>query len=195
MATQTQTSTRTETGPRPARRRSSSCGSCSPTRRRWGERRWRTRSARSKSQVAETPPPAVESAGRIGVRLGKVSELTMIVPFAPGGAKRLRAFLRLLGGNFSEGDRGRHPPQHALRVFRQRHEDALRDRLRRRVGPLYRRLRDEDSRRPGHHRLCVGRLARDSQPEGERLDRQAPDPGRRLVCRPSRSDGCGDSTG
>jgi hypothetical protein len=28
-----------------------------------------------------------------------LSELTIIVPFAPGGAKRLRAFLQLLGGN------------------------------------------------------------------------------------------------
>jgi hypothetical protein len=58
-----------------------------------------------KSQVAETPPPAVESAGRAGVRLGKVSELTIIVPLAPGGAKRLRAFLRLLGGNLNKGDK------------------------------------------------------------------------------------------
>jgi hypothetical protein len=50
------------------------------------------------SQVAE-PRYRVESAGRVGVRLGNVSELTMIFPFAPGGAKRLRAFLQLLGGN------------------------------------------------------------------------------------------------
>jgi hypothetical protein len=48
-------------------------------------------------------PPAVESAGRIGARLGKVSELTIIVPLAPGGAKRLRAFLKLLRGNLSQG--------------------------------------------------------------------------------------------
>jgi hypothetical protein len=51
------------------------------------------------SQAAETPPPPVQSAGRAGVRLGKVSELTIIVPLAPGGADRTRAFLRLLGGN------------------------------------------------------------------------------------------------
>jgi hypothetical protein len=57
------------------------------------------------SQVSETPPPAIESAGRVGARLGKVSELTIIVPLAPGGAKRLRAFLRLLGGNLNKGDR------------------------------------------------------------------------------------------
>jgi hypothetical protein len=54
------------------------------------------------SQVSE-PPPAIESAGRIGARLGKRSELTIIVPLAPGGAKRLRTFLRSLGGNLSPG--------------------------------------------------------------------------------------------
>ena len=51
------------------------------------------------SQASQTPPPPVESAGRAGVRLGNVSELTIIVPLAPGGAERTRAFLRLLGGN------------------------------------------------------------------------------------------------
>jgi hypothetical protein len=45
----------------------------------------------------------VESAGRVGSRLDKVSELTIIVPLAPGGAKRLRAFLRLLNGNLKRG--------------------------------------------------------------------------------------------
>jgi hypothetical protein len=55
-----------------------------------------------KSQASDLPPP-IESAGRIGSRLGKVSELTIIVPLAPGGAKRLRSFLRLLGGNLSQG--------------------------------------------------------------------------------------------
>src|SRR5262249_52097319 len=41
-----------------------------------------------------------ESAGRIGIRQGRVSELLFIVPFAPGGAKRLRTVLRLVKGNF-----------------------------------------------------------------------------------------------
>jgi hypothetical protein len=50
------------------------------------------------------PPPPVQSAGRTGSRLGKVSELTIIVPFAPGGAARLRAFLRLFGGNLGGAD-------------------------------------------------------------------------------------------
>ena len=52
---------------------------------------------------AEAQESHSESAGRIGIRLGKVSELTVIAPFAPGGAERLRAVLRLLNGNFSAG--------------------------------------------------------------------------------------------
>src|SRR5262249_3490191 len=59
---------------------------------------------RLKSAAAKRPPPPVESAGRAGSRLGKVSELTIIVPFAPGGAARLRAFLRLFGGNLAGAD-------------------------------------------------------------------------------------------
>jgi hypothetical protein len=57
-----------------------------------------------KSQASAAPPPPVESAGRAGSRLGKVSELTLIVPFAPGGAARLRAFLQLFGGNLAGAD-------------------------------------------------------------------------------------------
>ena len=47
----------------------------------------------------------MESAGRVGSRQGKVSELTMIFPFAPGGAERLRALLQLLNGNFDGADK------------------------------------------------------------------------------------------
>jgi hypothetical protein len=54
------------------------------------------------SQAVEEPDPVV-SAGRVGARVGKVSELTIIVPLAPGGADRLRAFLRLLNGNPRQG--------------------------------------------------------------------------------------------
>jgi hypothetical protein len=57
------------------------------------------------SQAADTPPPSVESAGRVGIRLGNVSELTIIVPLAPGGADRTRAFLKLLGGNLAGADK------------------------------------------------------------------------------------------
>jgi hypothetical protein len=56
------------------------------------------------SDASTALPPPVESAGRVGSRLGKVSELTIIVPFAPGGAERLRAFLRLFGGNLAGAD-------------------------------------------------------------------------------------------
>src|SRR6187397_651982 len=35
-----------------------------------------------------------QTAGRIGARQGKVSELTGIIPFAKGGAKRLRGLLQ-----------------------------------------------------------------------------------------------------
>src|SRR5262249_11861341 len=56
-----------------------------------------------KDQISQAPPPPIESAGRVGARLGKISELTMIVPLVPGGAKRLRAFLKMLGGNLSPG--------------------------------------------------------------------------------------------
>jgi len=59
---------------------------------------------RLKSDASMKPPPPVQSAGRAGSRLGKVSELTIIVPFAPGGAERLRAFLRLFGGNLAGAD-------------------------------------------------------------------------------------------
>jgi hypothetical protein len=57
------------------------------------------------SQASEAPPPPISSAGRVGARLGKVSELTMVVPLAPGGADRLRAFLKLLGGNLAGADK------------------------------------------------------------------------------------------
>ncbi|ADJ47397.1 hypothetical protein AMES_5572 [Amycolatopsis mediterranei S699] len=50
-------------------------------------------------QATHERPQPVVSAGRVGIRLGTVSELTMLVPLAPGGAERLRAFLKLLNGN------------------------------------------------------------------------------------------------
>ena len=58
------------------------------------------------SDVSQGQLPPIESAGRTGSRLGKVSELTIIVPLAPGGAKRLRAFLQLLGGYADAGKVG-----------------------------------------------------------------------------------------
>jgi len=58
------------------------------------------------SDVSQGELPHVESAGRTGSRLGKVSELTILVPLAPGGARRLRAFLQLLGGYVNAGKVG-----------------------------------------------------------------------------------------
>src|SRR5262249_44102615 len=46
-----------------------------------------------------------QNAGRIGARQGKVSEFTILFPFAKGGAKRLRGLLQLLEGNFLGADR------------------------------------------------------------------------------------------
>jgi len=51
------------------------------------------------------PATRMSSAGRVGSRQGKVSELLFIVPFAPGGAERLRALLELRNGDFSDTDR------------------------------------------------------------------------------------------
>ena len=45
-----------------------------------------------------------QTAGRIGARQGKVSELTIFLPFVKGGAKRLRGLLQLLEGNFKAAD-------------------------------------------------------------------------------------------
>ena len=47
----------------------------------------------------------MQTAGRIGARQGKVSEFTLIFPFAEGGAQRLRGLLQLLEGNFQLADR------------------------------------------------------------------------------------------
>jgi len=57
------------------------------------------------TSFASTPRARVESAGRAGIRQGKVSELTLIVPFAPGGAARLRALLQLRDGSFDDTDK------------------------------------------------------------------------------------------
>jgi hypothetical protein len=62
-------------------------------------------SALQSEVAARTEAARTESAGRIGVRQGKISELTVIAPFAEGGAKRLRSLLQLLEGNFQGADR------------------------------------------------------------------------------------------
>jgi hypothetical protein len=50
--------------------------------------------------AARTEASSTQSAGRIGARQDKVSELTMIAPITERGAKRLRGLLQMLAGNF-----------------------------------------------------------------------------------------------
>src|SRR5262245_22311785 len=57
------------------------------------------------SSFAASPRARVESAGRAGLRQGKISELTLLAPFAPGGAARLRALLKLRDGSFDDTDK------------------------------------------------------------------------------------------
>ena len=144
------------------------------------------------SDVSQGEWPRVESAGRTGARLGKVSELTIIVPLAPGGAKRLRAFLQLLGGY---ADAGKVGTVHNMRfVFLDNDTKFLFATAFDGDWDPYIDDFATDPRLYGRPLLCFRRLAGDSQPDGERLDPQAPDPRRRLVRRQSRSDGSGDAT-
>ena len=48
--------------------------------------------------------PGRQTAGRIGARQGRVSELTSIIELEPGGGKRIRGLLDLLEGNFKGAD-------------------------------------------------------------------------------------------
>lgn len=61
------------------------------------------KSEESSSQVQ--PSVQTESAGRVGYRQGNVSELTVIAPFARGGAQRLRAIFDLMNGSFEGADK------------------------------------------------------------------------------------------
>ncbi|HST11192.1 MAG TPA: hypothetical protein VLL05_12520, partial [Terriglobales bacterium] len=51
------------------------------------------------------PRSRMESAGRAGSRQGTVSELTLLLTFAPGGARRLRTLLQTHNGNFDDADK------------------------------------------------------------------------------------------
>jgi hypothetical protein len=55
-------------------------------------------------EVAIRLAPKATTAGRLGIRQGKVSEFTLMFKLKPGGAKRLRALLAVLGGNFQGAD-------------------------------------------------------------------------------------------
>src|ERR1700752_3882461 len=57
------------------------------------------------TSFASTPRARVESAGRTGIRQGKVSEMLFITPLAPGGAALLRALLHFRDGSFDDTDR------------------------------------------------------------------------------------------
>jgi hypothetical protein len=55
------------------------------------------RAVQSGEPATESVP--MDSAGRVGARRGKVSELTTLLPIKPSSAKRMRAFLELLHGS------------------------------------------------------------------------------------------------
>ena len=55
-------------------------------------------------EVAIRLAPKATTAGRIGIRQGKVSEFTLMFKLKPGGADRLRTLLGVLGGNFQGAD-------------------------------------------------------------------------------------------
>jgi hypothetical protein len=143
------------------------------------------------TSTASQPRSRMESAGRTGSRQGTVSELTVIAPFAPGGAARLRAFLQARNGNFDDTDKV--GTVHDMRFVLLDNDTKM----------LFATAYDGDwdvyiedfvAKIPNEMDVIfvLGRLAGDSQPEGERLDCQAPDHGRRLVRRQSGSDGGGD---
>ena len=134
-----------------------------------------------------------ESAGRIGARQGKVSELTVIVPFATGGAKRLRGLLELLQGNFQGADAV--GTVHDMRfVFLDNDTKLLFATAYDGEWDAY--IDDFATKIPDAMDVlslqCDG-LAGDSEPEGEGLDRRAPDLRGGLVRR-QRPDSGGDAT-
>ncbi|MEU4796728.1 hypothetical protein [Streptomyces sp. NPDC023327] len=54
---------------------------------------------------AKTSAAAAQSSNRAGARIGRISELTVIVPLKPGGADTLRARLAATKGLFKGADR------------------------------------------------------------------------------------------
>jgi hypothetical protein len=57
------------------------------------------------AQEGKTSDGESQSAGRVGLKNGVVSELTSIVELKPGGAEHLRALFAMVRGNFSGADR------------------------------------------------------------------------------------------
>ena len=60
---------------------------------------------KSRGVLDKQPDEGLVTAGRIGARVGKVSELTILAPLIPGGAKRIRGFVELLHGDYEASDR------------------------------------------------------------------------------------------
>jgi hypothetical protein len=60
---------------------------------------------KARGELDKPPQAQPVTAGRIGSRLGKVSELTILAPLVPNGAKRIRGFIELLHGDFSTSDK------------------------------------------------------------------------------------------
>ena len=135
-----------------------------------------------------------QTAGRIGARQGKVSELTGIIPFAKGGAKRLRGLLQALEGNFRGGDAV--GTLHDMRfVFLDNDTKLLFATAYDGEWDAY--IDDFVTKIPNSMDLIFWQsrgMARNSQLDGERLHRQSPGRRRGLVRRQSESDGSGDAT-
>jgi hypothetical protein len=134
------------------------------------------------------------SAGRIGAGQGRVSEFTLILPFAGGGAERVRGLLQLLGGNFQGADRV--GIVHDMRFVFLDNDTKL----------LFATAYDDEwnpyiddfvTKRflvPWICSLQFEGFPGDWQPAGKRLVRQPPDRGGKLVRRESQSDRGGDPT-
>jgi len=60
---------------------------------------------KARGELGKQPESEPTTAGRIGSRLGKVSELTILAPLVPNGAKRIRGFIELMHGDFSTSDK------------------------------------------------------------------------------------------
>ena len=113
----------------------------------------------------------------------------MIIPFAPGGAKRLRGLLRLAGRQLPGRGHGRHGPRHALRVLLDNDTKLLFARPTTATGTPT----STTSRRRSRTRwTSCSAIAKGGpgirSPVVEGLDRQAPDHGRGLVRRQSEPD-------
>ena len=131
------------------------------------------------------------SAGRVGRRQGVVSELTVIAPFAEGGAQRLRGVLELLNGNFDGAEKV--GTVHDMRFVFLDNDSKL----------LFATAYDGDwdpyiddfaTKIPDYMDISVHLLrgmAGNPQPRGEGLHRPVPSAGERLVCRQPGSHRCG----